>query len=172
MSLSGRCDGHGSFPANNHREQYRLVETCPMSDIVNTLKEAPGSTMKQLHILGSGSLVFALAFGSGLEQPVQAAMLTPEQRVDLAVNWFTGLFSNQNQVAGDPEIPFLTMENCSVSPLGGGQVNAEYVHLEQYIGGSQLLRTAAYEFSPSDLGVNLSVFPYLDDDAALGTCAG
>lgn len=89
---------------------------------------------------------------------------------DRVVQWFTGLFTNSTQVANNPDIPFLTMENCSVSGLGSGNRAAQYVHLEQYIGGANLLRAAAYQFSPADTGVNLSVFPYLNNSAALGSC--
>ncbi len=103
-------------------------------------------------------------------QPGEAAILAPNQRVQQVVDWFTGFFTNSNQVANEPMIPFITMENCSASAVGTGNGEAQYVHLEQYIGGGNLLRTAAYEFSPSDDRVNLSVFPYVDDTMALGSC--
>ena len=105
-----------------------------------------------------------------LSQPGQASTLTPTERVNTVVKWFTGFFDNSAQVANDPSVPYLTMDNCKISAGGFGSPAAQYAHLEQYIGGSSLLRTAAYEFSPSASGVNLSVYGYLDDPAALGAC--
>ena len=87
------------------------------------------------------------------------------------MQWFTGLFDNTKQVRREPDIPFLTMENCVTSPFGGiVSTNSQYIHLEQYIGGASLLRTSGYEFSPLTSGVSLKVYSYLDRDAAVGTC--
>lgn len=122
--------------------------------------------MKISQVMALGGLLTTAA----IAQPVQAATLTPTEQVDTVVRWFTGLFDNGDQVASDPTVPFLTMENCEVSAEGYGSPSAQYVHLEQYIGGAALLRTAAYEFSPGVAGVDLSVYGYLDDTAALGSC--
>lgn len=103
-------------------------------------------------------------------QSGQAAVLSPTQQVQQAVNWFTGFFTNINQVASEPTIPSITMNNCAASVLEVSNSQTQYVHLEQYIGGVSLLRTAAYKFSSSDTGFNLSVFPYLNNDLALGSC--
>ncbi len=87
------------------------------------------------------------------------------------MEWFTGLFDNTEQVSREPDIPFLTMENCVASPFGGiVSYDSQYVHLEQYIGGASLLRTSGYEFSPITSGVSLKVYSYLERDAAVGTC--
>jgi len=86
------------------------------------------------------------------------------------VDWFTGFFDNADQVQASPEIPFLTMENCSVSALDGDGVT-QYVHLEQFFGGGgPLLRSRAYAFSAVGSAVDLSVFSYQDPLAALGSC--
>ena len=99
-----------------------------------------------------------------------AATLSPLQQVQQATSWFTGLFNNQAQVNQNPSVPFIIMENCAVRPTNGIN-NSEYVHLEQYIGSPDtLLRSSAYEFSPTTTGVSLSVFGYQDRAAALGTC--
>lgn len=103
-------------------------------------------------------------------EPGEAAVLSSNQQVQQVVDWFTGFFTNSTQVANDKTIPFITMENCTALALGKDNSKAKYVHLEQYFGGVDLLRTAAYEFSPSDSGVNLSVFSYLDNNMALGSC--
>lgn len=105
-----------------------------------------------------------------LTQTAQAASLSTTEQVTAVVDWFTGMFNNNAQVAKNASIPPLTMENCAISAGGLGNPSAQYVHLEQYISGSSLLRTAAYEFSPAATGVSLSVFGYLDDPSALGTC--
>ncbi|NEP11848.1 MAG: hypothetical protein F6K14_16890 [Symploca sp. SIO2C1] len=118
----------------------------------------------------SVSFFTALFTTAVIAQPGQTTTLSPTQQVGQVVKWFTGFFTNNAQVASNSDIPFLTMENCSASVLGSGNSTAQYVHLEQYIGGVSLLRTAAYEFSPGDNGVNLKVFPYLNDSAALGSC--
>lgn len=118
----------------------------------------------------SASFLSSLFLTVAFAQPGQSAVLSPAQQVQKVVNWFTGFFTNAEQVANNEMIPFLTMENCRASVSGGSNPDAQYVHLEQYFGGVSILRTAAYEFSPSDTGVNLSVFPYLEDDNALGTC--
>ena len=107
---------------------------------------------------------------SFVAQPAQAAALSPTQQVQQVVKWFTGFFTNSAQAAQNPDIPFLTMENCSISAVEVRNSAAQYVHLEQYINGVSLLRTAAYEFSPAETGINLSVFPYLDSTSALGSC--
>jgi hypothetical protein len=107
---------------------------------------------------------------TSLNTPAAAVTLSSPEQVQQAVNWFTGLFNNSDQVASDPSIPFLTMENCAVS-ASGGLATSQYVHLEQNFGDTgALLRSSAYEFSPGDTGVDLSVFSYLNRAAALGTC--
>ncbi len=101
----------------------------------------------------------------------QAASLTPRERTNLVVDWFTGLFDNSKQVATEPEVPFLNMQNCAVSTVGGvADTSSQYVHLEQYINGNSLLRSSGYEFSPTNSAVSLKVYSYSDRDAALGTC--
>ncbi len=105
-----------------------------------------------------------------LAQSSQAAVLTPTEQVTRVVNWFTGFFNNNAQVLSDPTVPALTMSNCTISAGGAGEPASQYVHLEQYRNDSSLLRTAAYEFSPTVAGVALSVYGYLDDLQAIGTC--
>ncbi len=106
-----------------------------------------------------------------LSNQAQAATLTSRERVHLVVDWFTGLFNNSQQVVREPDIPFLRMENCAASPLGNGSnIDAQYVHLEQYINGDNLLRSSGYEFSPTAEAVSLKVYSYSDRDAAIGTC--
>lgn len=105
-----------------------------------------------------------------LSAPVAAATLSPAQQVQQATDWFTGLFNNRAQVSQDPSVPFIAMENCAIA-ASNGMANSNYVHLEQYIGGpATLLRSSAYEFSPTERGVNIGVFSYLDRTSALGTC--
>ena len=118
----------------------------------------------------SASFVMTLLTTVIVTQPGQAVVLSPTQQVQQVADWFIGFFTNSNQVSSEPTILFLTMHNCAVSALDVGNPDNKYVHLEQYIGGVSLLRTAFYEFSPSDTGVNLSVFPYIAPGAALGTC--
>ena len=105
-----------------------------------------------------------------LAQSSQAAVLTPTEQVTRVVNWFTGFFNNNAQVLSDPTVPALTMSNCAISAGGAGDPASQYVHLEQYRNDSTLLRTAAYEFSPTVTGVALSVYSYLNDPQAIGTC--
>lgn len=105
-----------------------------------------------------------------LSTPVVAATLSPARQVQQVTDWFTGSFNNQAQVAQEPSIPFISMENCVVA-ANSSMANSNYVHLEQYIGGSNtLLRSSAYELSPTENGINLGVFRYLDRASALGTC--
>ncbi len=128
--------------------------------------KAPITNLK----ITSTSFLMTLLTTVVFAQSGQAAVLSPTQQVQQVVDWFTGFFTNSNQVASEPMTPFLTMNNCAASVSELSNTETQYVHLEQYIGGVSLLRTAAYEFSPSDIGVNLSVFPYFDRNAALGTC--
>ena len=103
--------------------------------------------------------------------PAQAVSLTSIEQVDLVVEWFTGSFNNQQQVTQNPDVPFLTMTNCLASPVGNTpDTDSLYVHLEQYFGGTNLLRSSAYQFSPLNSGVNLQVYSYLERNDALGTC--
>ena len=98
--------------------------------------------------LSSKSILTTLFSFIILSAPAQAASLTASERVNLIVDWFTGLFDNRQQVIIEPAILFLTMENCAVSPLANvRETNAQYVHLEQYINGNRLLRSSGYEFS-------------------------
>ncbi|MFP4102205.1 hypothetical protein [Coleofasciculus sp.] len=90
----------------------------------------------------SASFLTALFTTALAAQSSQATTLSPTQQVEQVVQWFTGFFTNSTQVANNPDIPFLTMENCSASALGSGNPAAQYVHLEQYIGGTNLLRAA------------------------------
>lgn len=131
-----------------------------------SLKTAPIQPARR----ASASVLTAFLAIVAAAQPGQAAALSPAQQVQQVVDWFTGFFTNSAQVASDPTVPFLTMENCPASVFGAGSFESQYVHLEQYVGGESLLRTSAYEFSPTNTGVNLSVFPYLDRAAALGSC--
>ena len=128
--------------------------------------KAPITNLK----ITSTSFLMTLLTTVVFAQSGQAAVLSPTQQVQQVVDWFTGFFTNSNQVAREPMTPFLTMNNCAASVSELSSPETQYVHLEQYIGGVSLLRTAAYEFSPSSTGVNLSVFPYSNDNAALGTC--
>ncbi len=121
--------------------------------------------------LSSKSILTTLFTSIILSAPAQAASLTASERVNLIVDWFTGLFDNRQQVIIEPAIPFLTMENCAVSPLANvGETNAQYVHLEQYINGNRLLRSSGYEFSSTTEAVSLKVYSYLNRAAAVGTC--
>ncbi len=121
--------------------------------------------------LCSKSILTALFSSLVLSSQAQAASLTPTERVNLVVDWFTGLFNNKQQIVTQPEVPFLRMENCGASPLGNlRNTNAQYVHLEQYINGNRLLRSSGYEFSPTAEAVSLKVYSYLNRDAAIGTC--
>ncbi|MBE9116386.1 PEP-CTERM sorting domain-containing protein [Lusitaniella coriacea LEGE 07157] len=123
------------------------------------------STLRPLKAGACAALLMAT-----LTPSAAAATLSPSERVQQVADWFTGLFDNKTQVKNDSSIPFLTMENCAVSASGDGS-SARYVHLEQYFGNTgRLLRSSAYEFSPSESGVDLSVFTYRDRASALGTC--
>ena len=117
------------------------------------------------------TLLTALFTSVVLSSQAQAANLSSKEQVDLAVSWFTGLFDNSKQVQNNPAVPFVTMENCAASTFNGiVDLDSQYVHLEQYRGGTSLLRSSAYEFSPISSGVSLQVYSYLNRDAAVGTC--
>lgn len=121
----------------------------------------------------SRSIFTGLFISLTLSTQVQAATLTPRERVNLAVNWFVGLFDNSKQVARDPDIAFVTMENCAAFPIGGiPAIESRYVHLEQYInsGGFILPRIRGYEFSPTESTVDLKVYSYANPNATVGTC--
>lgn len=121
--------------------------------------------------LGKGSVLTALFTSVIFSSQVQAATLSPGEQVDRVVSWFTGSFNNSQQASTEPEVPFITMENCAANTFGGVvDLDSQYVHLEQYIGGVSLLRSAGYEFSPISSGVSLQVYSYSDRDAAIGTC--
>ncbi len=121
--------------------------------------------------LSNKSIITTLVTSILLSGQAQAATLSSRKRVNLVVDWFTGLFNNSQQVVREPDIPFLTMENCAASPLGNvSDINAQYVHLEQYINGNRLLRSSGYEFSPTAEAVSLKVYSYSNRDAAVGTC--
>ena len=117
------------------------------------------------------SILTALLTSFVVSSQAQAATLTSREQVSRVVEWFTGLFDNTEQVSTEPDVPFLTMENCVASPFGDiVSTDSQYVHLEQYIGGTSLLRTSGYEFSPITSGVSLKVYSYAERDAAVGTC--
>ena len=77
----------------------------------------------------AASVLTAFLAVAATAQPGQAAALSPAQQVQQVVNWFTGFFTNSAQVASDPTIPFLTMENCPASVFGAGNFESQYVHL-------------------------------------------
>lgn len=119
----------------------------------------------------SRSIFTSLFISVTLSTQVQAATLTPRERVNLVVDWFAGFFDNSEQVARDLDIPFLTMENCAALPTSNiPATSSQYIHLEQYINGNSLLRSRGYEFSPTNSTVDLKVYRYSDQNAALGTC--
>lgn len=119
----------------------------------------------------SRSIFTSLFISVTLSTQVQAANLTARERVNLVVDWFTGFFDNSEQVARDLDIPFLTMENCATAPTSNiPATSSQYVYLEQYINGNSLLRSRGYEFSPTAEAVDLKVYRYSDQNAALGTC--
>ena len=126
----------------------------------------PSQNMKALQVTSLTTLFLTVALTSS----TQAAVLSPTEQVTQVANWFIGFFDNNDQVLRNPTIPALTMKNCAISAGGAGSPASQYVHLEQYRSDSTLLRTAAYEFSPTVAGVSLSVFGYLNDPQAIGTC--
>ncbi len=133
---------------------------------INIYHQHPPQKMKAIQVSSLTTLLITVT----LAQSGQAAALSPVEQVTTVVNWFTGLFDNNAQVVSNPTIPALTMKNCAIAAGGSSEPASQYVHLEQYINGSNLLRTAAYEFSPAAAGVAIRVYGYLDDPQAVGTC--
>ena len=118
---------------------------------------------------------YSLAFLSvfAFAQESQGATVAPpiSEQLQEVVELFTGEFDNSQQVAGNPAIPLVTMDNCSVDMVGSSSeiMAQEAVYLEQTTGGSPL-RVRFYGFNPGTTGVDLSISPFVEESFVLGTC--
>ncbi len=103
------------------------------------------------------------------------AQPSPEIQVNQVADFFTGIFDNNNQVSTTPNIPYLTMTNCSVNLVGSGNITSTRpIYLEQRIGGfeqtNSLLRSRFYSFNQGNNVVDLSVYSFVNQNSVLGLC--
>lgn len=109
----------------------------------------------------------------GLPQQSQAATLAvplPTQVQEVA-QWFTGSFSNAQQVAGNPSVPLITMSNCPVQLSGNNpadETQSIYIYLQQQ--STVFNRFAFYSFSQADTAVELSVRSFVAPSVLSGIC--
>jgi hypothetical protein len=83
-----------------------------------------------------GYTLTVLFSGLGLPQQSHAATIAPPllTQVQEVAQWFTGSFSNAQQVAGNPSVPFITMSNCPVQLNGDNPADETqriYIYLQQ-----------------------------------------
>lgn len=114
------------------------------------------------------SLTFLLTV---LVFPSRAVAFAPPlaTQVKEVAQWFTGFFDNAQQVASNPNVPLITMSNCSVQ-LDDDNLfpNSQNVYLEQQ--STVFQRISFYSFSEGNSVVNLSVRSFLDSNILGGLC--
>ena len=122
--------------------------------------------MKKLQVCTLTVLFSTVAF-----VPNSQATAPPlSTQVKQVAQWFSGLFSNADQVANNPAIPFITMSNCGVELANTDPMNdVETLFLEQTTGGSPF-RVRFYSFGVEDSQLTLSVRSFLDQTPLLGLC--
>lgn len=120
-----------------------------------------------------GYTLTVLFSGLGLPQQSHAATMAPplSTQVQEVAQWFTGSFSNAQQVAGNPSVPFITMSNCPVQLNGDNPADETqriYIYLQQQ--STVFNRVAFYSFSQGDTAVELSVRSFLAPSVLSGIC--
>ncbi|MCW5315047.1 CpeT/CpcT protein [Nostoc sp. KVJ3] len=123
-----------------------------------------------MHLLKVSILTVLITTFSSVQQSRADTIAPPiKTQVHEVAQWFTGLFDNAQQVANSPDVPLITMSNCSVQLDDINPVaDTQNVYLEQESPGFERLRL--YSFSEGNSAVNLSISSFLNENAVRGLC--
>ncbi|MDZ8053042.1 MAG: CpcT/CpeT family chromophore lyase [Aulosira sp. ZfuVER01] len=115
------------------------------------------------------TLTFLVA-GFVFPQQSRAAEVQPlSAQIQEVVQWFTGRFNNVTQVASNPSVPFITMNNCQVQLDGAtGTDTTQNVYLEQNSAGFGRVRF--YSFGLGSGAVNLGIRSFINSSSLIGLC--
>lgn len=85
------------------------------------------------------------------------------------VQWFTGRFNNAKDVASNPSVPFITMNNCQVQLDTDTGLNAtQNVYLEQQ--SVAFNRVRFYSFGLSGSAIDLGIRSFINSSSLTGLC--
>ncbi|HEY9729432.1 MAG TPA: chromophore lyase CpcT/CpeT [Chroococcales cyanobacterium] len=104
-------------------------------------------------------------------QQSRAATIAPplESQVEQVADWFTGSFDNAQQIASNPSVPLITMNNCEVQLAGANPTNeTQNVYLEQ--SSTAFNRVRFYSFSEGTSAVTLSIYSFVNNNVLSGLC--
>ncbi|VEP17893.1 conserved exported hypothetical protein [Hyella patelloides LEGE 07179] len=107
------------------------------------------------------SILTALFTSVILSSQAQAVTLTSREQVDRAVDWFTGLFDNSKQVVTEPDVPFLTMENCAALPFPFGEITENETDFWEIL-NKNLVTSLLSEPIPTPFGIEYNLDEVLD----------
>lgn len=120
--------------------------------------------------LKAGTLTVLLSTLTFVQESRAATIAPPlESQVEQVAEWFTGSFNNAQQVASNPSVPLITMNNCEVELVGGNPSDeAQNVYLEQ--SSTAFNRVRFYSFSEGTSAVTLSIYSFVNNNVLSGLC--